>query len=159
MNRISTITAAALAALLATVGTAPASEGRATPIRADGAIALVNHERAQRGLPALRRSAHLDAAAQGHVNWMVRTGQVSHTGARGTRVPHRAQAVGYRPCYAGETIAYGPPTQEIVVRAWMNSPSHKRVIVSAKAGDVGVAAARDARGRPLWVMVTGTRCG
>ena len=154
----STIAKAVLLLSLATGGVS-ATEENGKPVRADHTVQLVNQERAQRGLPALRRSPYLDAAARSHVEWMARTGQVSHTGAKGTRVQHRARAMGYSPCYAGETIAYGPPTQEIVVRAWMNSPGHKRVIVSPKAGEVGVAAARDARGHPYWVMVTGTRCG
>ena len=151
--------AKAIAAFFIATSAVSANEEAGSPIRADQTVQLVNQERASRGLTPLRRSPHLDAAARSHVEWMVRTGQVSHTGAKGTRVQHRARAMGYQPCYAGETIAYGPPTQEIVVRAWMNSPSHRRVIVSAKAGEVGVAAARDARGHPVWVMVTGTRCG
>ena len=149
----------AVTALFFAVGPTAASDEMALPIRADQTIALVNHERASRGLPALRRSPYLDAAAQSHVSWMVRTGRVSHTGSKGTRVQHRARAMGYQPCYAGETIAYGQPTQDVVVRSWMASPSHKRVLVSQKAGEVGIAAARDAKGHPYWVMVTGRRCG
>ena len=141
------------------VGSTSASDRMDETVRSDRTVHLVNQERASRGLPALRRSPRLDAAARSHVDWMTRTGRVSHTGKRGTRVQNRARDMGYEPCYAGETIAYGPPTQEIVVRAWMNSPSHKRVIVSRKAGEIGVAAARDAKGHPYWVMVTGRRCG
>ena len=54
--------------------------------------------------------------------------------------------------YAGEILARGTLTPRQVVRLWMNSPSHKAVIVNPAYRRVGVAMRRTGDGRKIVVV-------
>jgi hypothetical protein len=57
--------------------------------------ALINAERAAEGLAPLRIEAHLNASAQGHSEWMGRTGTFSHAGEDGSSATDRIEAAGF----------------------------------------------------------------
>ena len=122
------------------------------------AIVAANQTRSRHGLHALRHSTQLDRAAMRHVNWMLQSGKFSHTGEGGTRVQHRIRATGYEACYGAENLAKGPSTIDAVIGAWMNSPGHRRNLLSSRGAEIGIAMVRNARGQTYWAMVLGTKC-
>lgn len=89
-------------------------------------LACVNAARAQHGLAPFAQCQIIDAAAQSHADWMVRTGAFVHSSH-----PYR------------ENIALGHQGAQEVVDAWMRSPGHRATILSncSKCG-VGVSGVR-----------------
>lgn len=55
--------------------------------------------------------------------------------------------------YAGETLARGTLTPKQLVRLWMQSPSHKAILMSRHPNRVGIGAHLDSNGR--WVVAAG----
>jgi uncharacterized protein YkwD len=52
--------------------------------------------------------------------------------------------------YAGETLARGSVAPRRLVRMWMHSDGHRRVLMSSKARRIGIGASPDTQGR--WVV-------
>ncbi len=107
-------------------------------------ICVLNQERASRGLPALRSQGGLERAAEGHARDMVRRRYFSHTTPEGRTFDERLRG-GYIRKRArwgvGETLAWGTKskaTPAAIVRAWLNSPPHRRVVLSSRFRDIGV---------------------
>jgi uncharacterized protein YkwD len=141
---------AAVAALLVT--TAPVTTATAAPIYEQRVFELTNAERAAAGCPALASSAQLDAAARRHTVEMARTGNFSHTGVDGSTPAQRVTDAGYRYRIVAENIAAGQTSAHEVVRAWMNSASHRANIVNCELRDLGVGYAVGANDRPYWTQ-------
>jgi uncharacterized protein YkwD len=91
-------------------------------------IAKVNAERRARGLRPLKISEKLMTVARG---W-------SGVQARQRRMFHSNN--GY-----GENVAAGQPTPSSVMRDWMNSPGHRRNILSPSYSEIGVGAVQSGR--------------
>jgi uncharacterized protein YkwD len=116
-------------------------------------VARTNSERARRGLPSLRLDRFLQRAARIQSDEMATLGYFSHTSpVSGHRtVRDRVQAAGLREAVAvGENIAYyeGHSVNSAasqVVADWMQSPGHRRNILSRGWARIGVAIA--VRGR------------
>ncbi|MEM9901110.1 MAG: CAP domain-containing protein [Pseudomonadota bacterium] len=120
---------------------------------------MVNATRAANGLPPVAASAQLNAAAEAHVTDMAANDFYGHTSSNGDTIRDRVERTGYGSCRRAENIASGQPSQEVVVRAWINSPTHRSHILDPKATHMGFAGGRDPGGPndPLWVMVLATR--
>jgi uncharacterized protein YkwD len=110
---------------------------------------LINAERRSRGLRSLRPSARLSEAARRHSRDMVRRHYFSHTAPGGLTLPERIRRTGYMRAandwFVGETLAWGTEargTARSVVRAWMHSPQHRRVMMGRSFRDLGVGVAR-----------------
>lgn len=119
-------------------------------------IALINAERAKMGLLPLREERRLTGAAQRHAEDMLAHTYFSHTSLDRRTPVRRMQDAGYTPdclcSYAyGENIAQGQKTAEDVVRDWMNSPKHRKNILSTKFDDIGIGLAGT-----LWVQDFGS---
>ena len=94
----------------------------------------VNMERAKRGLSQLRVDTTLNAAAALRAQEIVR--KFSHTrpdGSKWSTVSRRAYA---------ENIARGQRTADKVMAAWMTSEGHRRNILRASYGSIGVSCVR-----------------
>jgi len=89
----------------------------------------VNAERAKARARPLLLEPRLDAAAQSHARDMLLRGYFAHASPEGKTVRQRAQAAGYRWHAVGENIAEGQLTVDQVVKAWMESPEHRRNIL------------------------------
>jgi uncharacterized protein YkwD len=115
---------------------------------AGAVLCLVNAERAQRALRPVVASGKLARAAADHSVDMVRRGYFSHVGADGSDLRRRVARTGYlrgcrRPAL-GETIgwgtdAYATPTE--LVKAFMQSPEHRSIILDGRYREVGVGLA------------------
>ena len=93
---------------------------------------MVNEERARYGLPSLKLSAHLSAAAQIRAQEIAK--RFSHTrpdGSAWSTVSALAK---------GENIARGQRTAERVMAAWMTSEGHRKNILRESYGSIGVCA-------------------
>jgi uncharacterized protein YkwD len=95
----------------------------------------VNQVRAQHGLPQLRMSSALGRAAGAHSAAMIAGGGLSH-GSLQSRLRRYLSAATY-----GEAIAWmpgGAGSAASVVNAWMHSPPHRAILLSAQFHRVGV---------------------
>lgn len=118
-------------------------------VRAD-VVKLVNAARAERGLPALARSAALERSAQAYADQMNAQGFFGHTDQNGKTLKDRIDAVGYysrdfsTDCQCvkgfaiGENLARGQRTAAEVMKAWMDSPSHRDAILGDDFTDIGI---------------------
>jgi uncharacterized protein YkwD len=109
---------------------------------------LLNLERANRGLRALRASGLLQRAAEGHSRDMVASKFVGHTSLNGAGVRQRIKRTGYirrsKMTLVGEVLSWGSgsfasPVQ--LVAALMESSQHKRTLLDRRFRDVGVGIA------------------
>lgn len=102
-------------------------------------VELVNQERwSQAGLPPLKRNALLDQAAQSHSNNMAVRNFFAHCDVDTKTSPwDRMSSAGYGYA-AAENIAAGQYDPAAVMNAWMNSPGHRRSILSASHREIGV---------------------
>jgi uncharacterized protein YkwD len=89
-------------------------------------VCLVNQQRRERGLPALRENRRLNRSAQGWTNTMVTLRDFTH----GADFAARISAVGFRWSSVGENIATGFTSAAAVVRGWMASTGHCQNILN-----------------------------
>lgn len=99
---------------------------------------LINDERKKHGLEALEWDSALAGVAHAHSTDMAHKGYFAHVNLEGKSPCERKWDAGITFKFSGENIAYGYKTPESVVRAWMDSPSHKKVILSDMATHMGV---------------------
>lgn len=124
-------------------------------------LCLVNRERTSRGLERLKPSAKLAKAALGHSKDMVRRDFFDHESPGGGTMTERIRAAGWfagaRSYAFAENIAWGTgaySTPQSIVRNWMNSPGHKRNILTARYDELGVGIALGAPGREAGATYT-----
>ena len=112
-------------------------------------ISLINQERQERGLSALRPDDRVLAAARAHSQDMAAKDFLDHTGSDGSKAGDRLSRQGYKWTFYAENVACGHASAEEVVKGWMKSRSHRNNILSDKAAHVGVG----------FVQRDGTKCG
>lgn len=114
-------------------------------------VHLVNLERAKEGLAPLTLEADITDAA------MVRAKEIqasfSHTRPNGSSFATALKEAGVSYRSAGENIAWGQKTPEIVVDAWMNSSGHRANIMNPNYSRIGVGYLTNASGTPYWVQL------
>lgn len=107
-------------------------------------VALVNQERASRGLPLLAVDPVLTAAARQHSREMAELGYFDHySPVRGLRSPleRYAVALGSRKfsCVVGENLFYSTRRDvDLGHRSLMKSPGHRANILAADYRAIGV---------------------
>jgi uncharacterized protein YkwD len=84
-------------------------------------LELHNRERVKYGAVPLKLDLELNKAAQKHADWMASRGQMVHQNLGNFMKGYST---------AGENIAMGQRNEEDVVRAWLNSPGHRRNILN-----------------------------
>lgn len=108
-------------------------------------ISLVNQVRATYGLPAYSINNALMSAAQSHSNYQASIGNVTHTGAGGSRPVDRAMTAGYGgglKVYVSENIYGGRgATAQQVVNWWQGDSIHLNTLINSSYTDVGAGVA------------------
>lgn len=106
-------------------------------------MCLINKRRAKRGLPKLERRKPLRRAGKRHSVRMRDRPCFSHS--CGGTLQQRVSRTAYLPCSCnwgvGETLAWGSGSRgqpRRIVRSWMNSPSHKAVLLDRGFRHFGV---------------------
>lgn len=112
-------------------------------------VRSVNSARAWHRLPPVRHQARLARAASAHSVEQLRSGRPSHQSADGTPFGQRIRRYSSARSL-GETIVWlaaGEPVRaRRIVRMWLASPSHRRVLMDRRLRRIGIGA-RSARVR------------
>jgi uncharacterized protein YkwD len=151
-DAIGVLAAAALAILVlapAAHAACPHGDDLATALsnadRRAALLCVIGTERGARGLGLVRENAQLTLAAQRHADDMVARRYLAHVTPSGATLGDRVQATGYtagRPDWdLGETIGWAQEpldTAAQLVRAWLDSPSHRASLLDARFRDVGI---------------------
>lgn len=154
--------ATAVAALsFATAGNAAPKWGLAAPTAAASNVSMTadaqlggsiltatNAIRARHGLPKLRSSASLSAAAAEHSRDMAARGYFAHSSANGTvfwkRIRRHYGQRGYQWWTVGENLLWSSPNVDATraMDMWMASPAHRENILSRRWKKIGLSAVR-----------------
>jgi len=117
------------------VTTSPDPESEATMLR------LVNQERAIADLPPLIQDDVLRAVARAHSEEMFQLGYFSHDSPIAGTPADRVRRAGARYTLTAENLAYAANV-EVAHRGLMNSPEHRRNILSAELRRIGIGVAQ-----------------
>ncbi len=102
-------------------------------------LTLINNYRTNRSLSALKISPKLTTAARWMSADMGANRYFSHTDSKGRTSSQRMVAFGYTyNTYKGENIAAGYSTADAVFKAWLNSPTHLKVIQNPNYRAIGI---------------------
>ncbi len=124
-------------------------------LAAESVRCLIDKERAARGLHQLDPQNKLRKAAKRHTEHMLHSGCFAHSCPGEADLVGRITSAGYLPCTCtwrvGENIAWGSgrnSTPAATVDAWMHSPPHREMILTAgmREVDVGVRSGRPGDG-------------
>lgn len=134
----------------------------ASDITPDSVLSEMNVYRAKSGAAPLHFDARLTAAAEDRMRDMEDLEYWAHDAPDGRTPFVWLKARGYEYQYAGENLATGFETTEVLVQGWMESPGHRANILSLDYDDVGIAVidgstTRRATGKSVVVMFGRTR--
>jgi len=102
-------------------------------------VCLTNRERTQNGLANLSENQLLHAIAEGRARDMVENDYFAHISPTGAQASDLAQRLGYRYKIIAENIASGIfLTNQKIVDGWMQSPGHRKNILSSEVKEIGV---------------------
>ena len=150
LARLIVVAAVALAALasVAPAGSSATQQGMRDEAALERPLlGAINALRAKHGLPRLRYSQTLARAANFHSTSMGRLGYFSHTSRDGTAFDRRVQRF-YRPgpgrWSIGENLLWASPTvtPAEAIQMWLDSPSHRRILLTRGWREVGIGAVR-----------------
>src|SRR5438094_584361 len=135
------------AILVLTLALAAALPASAAQQRFEGSVlGEINAVRVEHGLPPLRVSSALRAAAQEHSLEMARDGYFGHESEDGTAFWKRIRgyygARGYRLWSAGENLIWASPDLDAdeALQIWLESPGHRENLLSRDFREIGLGA-------------------
>lgn len=120
-------------------------------------VDLTNARRAENGLAPLTVNGTLTAVAQAHAADQASVDRMSHTGTDGSDPATRIIRSGYPVRVWGENVAGGYTSSEAVTAAWMESPSHRAIILDGRFREIGVGLAYAPDGSAYWSLELGRR--
>jgi uncharacterized protein YkwD len=109
-------------------------------------LRLVNLERANAGLPPLIEDQSLTQAARRHAIDMAISGQRGHSGSDGSTPALRMWQEGYAGTPWTEASSFNYPSPQDVVNGWLNSASHRDIVLDTTASDIGIGYAHNSAG-------------
>jgi uncharacterized protein YkwD len=113
----------------------------------------INEARRLHGLPPLTYVHNLSVAAQRHTEDMAVNQFTGHQGSDGSMPYERLPLYGYEGAYGGEATAWGFEDARLAVEFWVNSPSHRRIILNERALALGVGYTVDFKAPNVWYWV------
>lgn len=102
-------------------------------------IELTNKERHNKGLQAVSENEALDKAAALKAQNMFAENYWAHFAPSGKTPWDFILGSGYKFTFAGENLAKNFYSSEEIVKAWMESPTHRDNLLNANYKDVGIA--------------------
>lgn len=109
-------------------------------LNVEAIITLTNNARALNGLPPLRANLLLNTIAESRAKDMLEKQYFAHVSPTGQQASDIAQSVGYQYKIIAENIGSGDfYTNKKIVDGWMQSPGHKRNILSPEVEEIGAA--------------------
>jgi uncharacterized protein YkwD len=128
--------------------------------RIDRMFDLTNRLRAARKIPILGLDARLCHAAALHAEEMCRYNYISDRGhgifPMQSNPGSRAWACGYAWSSIAEAVCGGSPDVASVLKSWLSSRAHARILMDPQYYDAGIGLARGAT-RTYWVLMLATR--
>ncbi|MBK5260830.1 MAG: hypothetical protein JJE51_14665 [Thermoanaerobaculia bacterium] len=121
------------------IATLAATAVSAAEITLDNVVAQMNVRRAAAGLPPLAADERLCHAAEDRMRDMEDQGYWAHISPDGRSPFEWLRPRGYIFAYAGENLAAGFETAEVLVDGWMESEGHRDNIMSPIYKDCGIA--------------------
>lgn len=99
-------------------------------------ISLINAHRTNLGLNTLNTLNIVSSVADGHTAYMIEVGQINHDNfaQRSQTLMSEAGAKS-----VGENVAYGYNTAEGVVKGWLNSDGHRKIIENPDYTHFGIS--------------------
>jgi len=119
----------------------PVSAVFASPINKTSVIQLTNKVRIDAGLPILWSNFKLNLAAQNKANDMMTKGYWDHYHNGKTPWDWMKEA-GYEFNAAGENLAIDFVEVEPMMKAWMDSPTHRQNILNPNFREIGIGVAK-----------------
>lgn len=116
----------------------PGVLGFSSEITAQKVFDLTNAERQKQQLPPLRYNSLLEKSAIAKAKDMFANGYWAHNSPQGLVPWDFFDGVGYQFSVAGENLARDFQATETMMRAWMNSPSHRSNIIHSRYQEIGV---------------------
>jgi hypothetical protein len=116
----------------------PGILGYSSEITATKVIDFTNQERSKLGLPTLTLNPTLSQSASLKAQDMFANNYWAHTSPSGKSPWDFFKSVNYRYSIAGENLAKDFYDTDSVMRAWMNSPTHRANIVNTKFKEIGI---------------------
>src|SRR5262249_32756501 len=115
---------------------------------------LTNKEREKEKLPPLKPNPRLFKIARAHSVNMAKHEKMDHK-LDGKDPVQRIKEGGYKYLYFGENIAYGQENLEQLVKGWMDSPGHRKNILSKDFTEIGLGIGRTKDDVPYFTQVFG----
>ena len=143
--RYSCVSVIVLVCLLVTQSaTAAGVTERTTPgaLLAAKIVTVTNSERSERGMSVVVVHPQLQSAAEAKATEMARRGVFQHTLPNGMTAWDFMREAGYQHERAGENLAVHFVNEHDVVEAWLNSPSHRDILLDADYEHIGIGIAR-----------------
>jgi uncharacterized protein YkwD len=111
---------------------------------------LVNAHRTSLGLSTLSKLNVVSGVADGHTEYMIETGTISHDNfdERAQELMDNAGAKS-----VAENVAYGYTTAESVVNGWLNSSEHKAIIENPNFTHFGISTEANSDGRNFFTQM------
>ena len=111
---------------------------------------LVNEYRQSINLNTLSTLNIISSVADGHTNYMIQTGEVSHANfsERAQTLMNDANAKS-----VGENVAYGFNSAQGVVNGWLNSEEHKKIIENSDYTHFGISTDSNDEGRNYFTQI------
>jgi len=116
-------------------------------------INLVNQQRANNGLPALKANWEVCRVARYKSQDMINKNYFAHQSPTYGSAFNMMESFGIKFTAAGENIAYGQKTPQAVMNDWMNSPGHRSNILSGVYNQIGVGVAKASNGTFYWTQM------
>lgn len=143
--------------LFVMIGMGGAASTHASDITVESVRSQINFQREVRGIKPLRDDTRLDRASLNKSNDMIAKDYFEHY-AYGMTPWKFITDQNYNYLYAGENLAMDFQTPEGMVRAWMNSPSHRKNILNPDFDDMGIGIVKgeysDSKGSHQTIIVT-----
>ncbi|MEA2065329.1 MAG: CAP domain-containing protein [Patescibacteria group bacterium] len=110
----------------------------ASNITVDNLIRLTNKERIKNGLKPLKADFTLKNAAEKKAEHLAENEYFAHTSPNGKTFIEWIKDAEYNYLYAGENLAMDFITAEGIVKAWMDSDSHRKNILNSDYTDIAI---------------------
>jgi uncharacterized protein YkwD len=137
--RISGLVSQRIALVVAALFVVSAPVLSASDVSPANVLKVMNDYRRAHHLPDLTEDSRLDRAAGDRMNEMIEQAYWSHVSPTGITPFSWIRSRGYRFARAGENLAKGFETAEVLVQSWMESPGHRENILSPDFQQVGIA--------------------
>lgn len=113
-------------------------------------LKLVNEHRSLIGKKELSKLDVISSVASTHTKYMAEIKEVNHDNfpERHGKLVQNAQAK-----LVGENVAFGFNSAKSVVKAWLNSPEHKKIMESENYTHFGISTQSDEDGRKYFTQI------